>query len=94
MIPFHYRVVKPRRIRYLRALFTEHRPKVVVCYGKAFWGDYQELFEGSVFEQKGQFQTVVCDDTLVILTGHFAARSMNGRFDELATIIKHFAKGN
>jgi hypothetical protein len=35
----YYRVVKPRRIRNLRALLTEHRPKVVVCYGKAFWGD-------------------------------------------------------
>jgi hypothetical protein len=35
----------------------------------------------------------VFDDTLVILTGHLAARSMNRRFDELATLIKHIAKG-
>jgi hypothetical protein len=85
----YYRVVKPRRIEYLRALLTEHRPNVVVCYGKAFWGDYRQLFEGTVFEQEGQFQTAAFDDTQVILTGHFAARSMNGRFDELATIIQH-----
>lgn len=32
----YYRVVKPRRIRSLRALIKEHRPKVVICYGKAF----------------------------------------------------------
>jgi hypothetical protein len=33
----YYRTVKPRRIK-------EHRPKVAVCYGKAFWGDYRQLF--------------------------------------------------
>jgi len=84
----YYRIVKPRRINYLGALVTEHRPKVVVCYGKAFWSDYWELFQGSEFMQAGQFQTAVFDETLVILTGHFAARSMNGRFNELATIVQ------
>jgi hypothetical protein len=89
----YYRVVKPKRIEYLRALLKENGPKVVVCYGKAFWSDFRELFEGSVFEQDGQFQTAVLDNTLVVLAGHFAARSMNGRFDKLATVIKHNAKG-
>ncbi len=84
----YYQVVKPRRIRYLRALVREHRPKVVVCYGKAFWSDYRELFEGSEFEQEGQFQTAALDNTLAILAGHFAARSMNGRFDEVVSMIK------
>ena len=84
----YYRVVKPRRIGYLRALITEHRPRVVVCYGKAFWSDYRELFEGSTFEQEGLFQTAAFDNTLVVLTGHFAARSMNGRFDEVVSIFQ------
>lgn len=68
----YYRTVKPRRIHYLQALIKEHRPKVAVSYGKAFWSDYRQLFEGSVFELEGLFQTAVLDDTLAILTGHFA----------------------
>jgi len=89
----YYRVVKPRRIEYLKALLRQSGPKVVVCYGKAFWSDYRQLFKGSTFEQEGQFHTGVFHNMLVILTGHFAVRSMNLRFDELVTNIKGNAKG-
>lgn len=84
----YYQLVKPRRIAYLGALVRQHGPEVVICYGKAFWGDYQHLFEGSAFEPQGPFQTASMEDTRVILTGHFSARSMNGRFDDVVTIIK------
>jgi hypothetical protein len=83
----YYSVVRPRRVAMLRGLIDEYNPRIVIGYGKAFWKDYRKLFEGSESKQEGQFQTAVCGDTLLILTGHFAARSMNGRFDELATII-------
>lgn len=84
----YYRIVKPRRIAYLRSLLAENSPRAVICYGKSFWSDYRELFEGSKFEQEGQFQTAVFDNTLVVLTGHFAARSMNGRFDDVVSIVE------
>jgi len=91
----YYRVVKPRRIKYLRAVLKENRPKVVVCYGKAFWSDYQKLFEGTVFGREGQFQTAFFGKTSVVLTDHFAARSMNGRFDDVVeTINQRFDRGN
>jgi len=83
----YYRTVKPRRIKYLQALIKKHRPRVIVCYGKAFWGDYRQLFEGGAFKQECQFQTTAFENMLVVLTSHFAARSMNGRFDEVASSI-------
>ena len=83
----YYRVVKPRRIELLRGLIEENKPRVVVGYGKGFWAEYRELLRGIVFIQEGQFQMAVFGDTLVILTGHFAARSMNGRFDELVKVL-------
>jgi hypothetical protein len=83
----YHRVVKPRRIEMLRGLFEEYKPRVVIGYGKAFWNDYRELFEGVEFKQEGQFQTSLYRDTMVILTRHFTARTMNGRFDDVASII-------
>ena len=85
---YYYRVVKPRRIELLRGLIEEHEPGVIIGYGKAFWRDYRELFEGSEFKEEGQFQTAVFRETLIVLTGHFSARSMNGRFDQVVELIK------
>ena len=51
--------------------------------GECVLSDYRKPIEGSVFEQKGQFLTAAFGNTLVMLTGHFAARSMNGRFDDI-----------
>jgi len=84
----YYQTVKPRRIDFLRDLIEKHKPKVVIGYGKSFWADYRELFIGYDFNQEGQFQTGVFNDSLVIMTPHFTARSMNGRFDEVVTRIK------
>lgn len=70
----------------MSSLITERMPQVVVCYGKAFWSDYQKLFEGSIFKQEGQFQIAFLDDRPVILTVYFKARSMNTRFDDVVSI--------
>lgn len=83
----YHETIKPRRVEYLRGLIEEHQPKVVICCGKAFWGDYQDLFEGHRFTEDGQFRTAVTGNTLAILTPHFTARSMNGRFDDVVSII-------
>jgi hypothetical protein len=84
----YYRQVRPRRIRYLQRLLSEHRPRVVVGYGKAFWPAYRELFDSFRFSDSGPFQVASRDETLVILTGHFTARSMNGRLDDVVEIIQ------
>jgi hypothetical protein len=83
----YYQVVKPKRIRLLRRLLEEHRPKAIIAYGKAFWHDYQELFAGSEFERDGPFLRASLGETLVLLTGHFASRSMNGRFDDVFDVL-------
>lgn len=83
----YYQTVKPRRIEYLRGLVEKHRPKVVIGYGKGFWSDYRQLFAGHDFSDEDGFQTAVADETLVILTAHFTARSMNGRFDDVVAVI-------
>jgi hypothetical protein len=86
----YYETIKPRRVAYLKGLIEEHRPNVVICYGKAFWGDFQELFGGQRFSEDGQFRTAVTEDTQVIFTDHFTALSMNGRFDDVVSIIRSF----
>jgi len=86
----YYRIVKPRRIECLRGLIAEHRPKVVICYGKAFWVDFRELFHGHEFVEEGVFQRALAGETLVLLTVHFTARSMNGRFDEIVSLLDAF----
>lgn len=76
----YYRVVKPRRIELIRVFIEGHKPRVVIGYGKEFWEEYRDLFEGREFKQEGQFQTAVFGDRLVSPTSHFAARGINGRF--------------
>jgi hypothetical protein len=84
----YYATIKPRRVKYLRGLIDEHRPEVVICYGKAFWADFQELFAGNSFSEDGQFRTMVAGDTQVILTSHFTSRTMNSRFDDVVSLIR------
>ena len=84
----YYQIVKPRRIKYLTGLIEDHQPKVVVCYRKAFWKECRELFGQSAFEQEGQFQNAACGDSRVFLKPRFTSRSINGRFDDIAKIIR------
>jgi hypothetical protein len=88
----YYKAVKPRRIKYLRSLIIKHRPKVVIGYGKKYWQDYQELFPSSIFLENGQFSVARDENLVVVLTDHFTARTMNGKFDEVVSIINNGAK--
>jgi len=83
----YYRVVKPKRIRFLRYLLREHHPKIVICYGKKYWSDFQELFEGICFQSKGQFKVGKGHGMTVVLTDHFTSRTMNGKFDKVVKLI-------
>ena len=86
----YYETVQPKRIQYLRRLIKEHKPKVIVGYGKAFWTAYKKLFPKMQFTPEDQFETGFDNQTLTILTGHFRARSMNGKFDDVVSIIRKY----
>jgi hypothetical protein len=88
----YYKIVKPRRIKYLRSLIIKHRPKVVIGYGKKYWQDYQKLFPSSIFLENGQFLVARDENLVVVLTDHFTAPAMNGKFDEVVSIINNGAK--
>ncbi len=83
----YYARVKPRRVRLLRRLLAERQPRVVIAYGKGFWGDYHALFPDVALAERGPFMIGEAGDTLVVLAPHFASRAMNGRFLELAELI-------
>lgn len=89
----YYRVVKPRRIKFLRALVKEYLPKVIIGYGKGFsqtyWQAYKELFPDSEFSAYGQFMVAKSTNTLVILTDHFTSRTMNGKLEQVVSIINN-----
>jgi hypothetical protein len=88
----YYQVVKPRRVNYLRRLIQEHRPKAVIGYGqgsaKSYWQAYSELFPELKFFEHGQFLVARDTKTVIVLTNHFTSKTMNGKFDEVVSIIK------
>jgi len=90
----YYQIVKPRRIKYLRGLIHEYSPKVVICYGKgsenSYWQSYSRLFPDLTFSPNGQFSVGTNRQTIVVLTDHFTSRTMNGKFDEVASILKKY----
>lgn len=86
----YYRQVKPRRVKYLRSLIDQNKPKVIIGYGKGFWNEYKNLFQRFHFLSEDQFEIAFDGATLVILTGHFTARTMNGKFDKIVSIIKSY----
>ncbi|MDF7800022.1 hypothetical protein P4C99_11155 [Pontiellaceae bacterium B1224] len=83
----YYRTTKPRRIQYLRQLLSQHHPKVIIGYGKEFWNDYKALFPALNFSKERCFEVAYNEKMLVVLTDHFVARSMNGKFDDIVSII-------
>jgi hypothetical protein len=88
----YYGVVKPRRVNFLRGLIQEYQPKIVIGYGqgpaKSFWQAYMELFPHLKFSEHGQFLVARNTDTMVVFTDHFTSKTMNGKFDEVVSIIK------
>jgi hypothetical protein len=89
----YYQRVKPRRIKQLQLLLSKYHPKTVICYGKKYWPDYQELFCNLKFTSSNQFLVAQDIGGVVILTDHFTARSMNGKFDEVVTLAKNGVQG-
>ncbi len=87
----YYHAIKPRRIEFLRQVLQEHRPRIVIGYGKNYWPDYKELFLGETFAIEGQFAVSRGQAGVVVLTDHFTARSMNGKLDEIVEIVRDYS---
>lgn len=83
----YYETILPRRIDYLRRLFLKFKPSAVIGYGKTYWHRYKMLFENAAFNLEDQF-LVSNGSPSVVLSHHFIARSMNGKFGEIANIVK------
>jgi len=86
----YYQAIKPRRVQHLRQLLDKHHPGIVIGYGKNYWPDYQELFWGADFKSEGQFAIAKDAKRVVLLTDHFTARSMNGKFEGVVELVKDY----
>lgn len=84
----YYEKVKPRRIKYLSNLISENNPKYIICYGKRYWQEYKGLFLSLSFSGIEQFEIAHDRDKLILLTDHFTARTMNGKFENVVSIIR------
>jgi hypothetical protein len=83
----YYKRIKPRRIQMYRKLVKQYHPKRIVAYGKHYWEDYQSIFKGTTFRPTGKFLCAESDGSMVVLTAHFTARTMNHQWDTLAELI-------
>ena len=57
-------------------------------YGKSYWPEYRALFGGMNFAPRGQFLVGKAAGLTVVLTDHFTAQSMNGKLDDVVSILK------
>jgi len=67
----------PRRVDLLGTFFRAHNYKLIVAYGKSYWPDFQRIFVGVSWEDRGIFRVGRFGSTAVVLTPHFATRSFN-----------------
>lgn len=85
----YYAKVKPYRLDYLHKRIHENHPKTIIAYGKSYWSEYQTLFEDLTFQAYDSFLVANRKGMKVILTDHFTARTMNDKFDEIVSIVRH-----
>lgn len=85
----HYlRAVLPLRISLLRETIQRHKPAFIVCYGKRYWREFEALLDGAPFANHGPFRVGSNANTSMVLTSHFISRAMNGRFNEVAAVLR------
>lgn len=84
----YFEIFKPRRIACLHDLIAERKPEVVIGYGKDYWSDFEELFDGIEFLMEDELRVGANDNTVVILTRHFTSKEMNGKLDSVVSLIQ------
>lgn len=65
------------RMRLLREVLAEAPREVIVCYGKAHWAHYQDLFKGLAWRDDGPYRLGEGGRARVVLTTHFSDRGFN-----------------
>ena len=83
----YYEQILPQRVEYLRSLIDRHSPAAVIGFGKSYWHHYRKLFPTSEFKSRKIYE-IAGGSPFVLLSHHFTARSMNGRFSEIARIVR------
>lgn len=82
--------IKPWRISYIRNLYLQQRPGLVIAYGKKYWQDFASIFNKMTFQQEGHFMIGRERESLVVFTDHFTSRTMNKQWGQLVeTIQRH-----
>jgi hypothetical protein len=71
------RAMMPERSRLLRRVLAEAPRELVVCYGKAHWSHYRDLFPGTHWDDMAEFRVGRSGDTRIVLTSHFSGRGFN-----------------
>ncbi len=81
----YYHYVKQSRYKLFINFMQEYKPQAVVCYGKKYWNDYEQLFVrgGDIAIDYNDFKTKVYEKSRVILTRHFS----NGMPDKIVNFI-------
>ncbi len=85
----YYKVIKPRRVKYLQQLMSEHSPKIIICYGKLYWQEYKEIFPELEFFSENEFLVGKDKSKIVIMTSGLPTKAMNGKFDDVVSIIQN-----
>jgi hypothetical protein len=67
----------PDRKRLLRSVLAEAQRELIVCYGKAHWRSYQEIFEQADWSWESPFIVAEWRGARVVLTKHFSSSAFN-----------------
>lgn len=80
---------KPERIKRLRELIQQHKPKVVICYSMVYLEDWKQITDASFQEViPKKLYRAKDDHTVYAVVPHSVARGMsNNDWAQIATII-------
>lgn len=84
----YYDEVLPVRLLKYIELVSLHSPRLIVAYGRAYWHHYQSILGQTAFHDRGRFRHGTNGKTTMVLTDHFAARTMNCAIPDVVALIK------
>ena len=83
----YFNSLRPLRFEFFKELINQNLPKIIICYGRSSWPLYQELFQDFKLAETGQFELGWDANTVVILCDDFSNDAMDGKYDELLSLI-------
>jgi hypothetical protein len=92
----YYKIEKPKRVKLIQGLVAQHRPKLIVAYGKGYWPDYKQIAPALEYKRDtvSPVFEVARGATSVILTPQLASRAMNGQTPRLAVLTKQILESS